>query len=449
MKPRLLHVSPMPPAHNGIADYAYLMLEGLKAHTNSIVLSETPGARAPSGVRVFSPSTIERKHYHNRLPVYQIGNNWQHTGPLRAALADPGMVVLHDLQLLYLYESLQLPVEALTDLAMKSNPFVSARFAARLATKDMSSKLPYMLANMLAEVVTRSKRVMVHSGYGRTLIERHFGSDVAERVDVVPHFAIRAAPRERQSVRQRLGIDDDRILILTAGFATKAKQMDLVARALAPLVRHDRRLLWIHAGSAGDEYYNLHQVLEATPDVAAVTRITGYLSEAALDDHVAAADLMINLRFPSVGESSGSLARALASGACALVTNTGGYAEYPSNAVLKLDPLDSAETLSALIKAVCDAPDLRQTLGRNARAFADDQLSMDRYIKGFLATATKAKQARLAPSEDTPLPSPWFGPIESMYDAFDILGDDRPPGPVDFIQRTTEAGTGIFVRRRS
>lgn len=449
MKPRLLHVTPLPPAHNGIADYAYYMLEGLRGRADSIVLSETPHARAPSGVRIYTPNSLEQKHRRNRLPVYQIGNNWQHTGPLRRALADPGLVVLHDLQLLYLYESLQLPQAELADLMKRSNRVISDDFSLRLAAKDMSPKLPYMLAGMLADIVGRSKRLLVHSQYARNLIGRHFGPEAADRVDVVPHFAIQSTPRDRQAVRRRLGIDDDRLLILTAGFATKAKQMDLIAQALTPLVRQDRRILWIHAGSAGDEYYNLESVLQTTPEVAAITRITGYLSENSLDDHVAAADLMINLRFPSVGESSGSLARALASGVCALVTETGGYSEYPSDSVLKISPLDTAETLTALIKTVCNDMALRQKLGSNAKAFADNELSMDKYIDGFLVSVDKAKQAKpFIACQETKLPAPWIGPIEYMRDEFNLIGDNLPPGPVEFAQNIPDIGSGIFVRRR-
>lgn len=449
MKPHLLHVTPLPPAHNGIADYAYYMLEGLRGRADSIVLSETLRARAPSGVRIYTPKSLEQKHRRNRLPVYQIGNNWQHTGPLRAALADPGLVVLHDLQLLYLYESLQLPQAELTNIIKRSNRAISDDFSVRLAAKDMSPKLPYMLASMLADIVSRSKRLLVHSQYARNLIGRHFGPEAADRVDVVPHFAIQSAPRDRQAVRRRLGIDDDRLLILTAGFATKAKQMDLIAQALAPLVRQDRRILWIHAGSAGDEYYNLESVLQATPEVAAITRITGYLSENSLDDHVAAADLMINLRFPSVGESSGSLARALASGVCVLVTETGGYAEYPSDTVLKISPLDTAETLTALIKTVCNDRALRQKLGSNAKAFADNKLSMGKYIDGFLASVDKAKRAKPSNTcKETKLAGPWIGPIEYMGDNFNLIFDNIAPSPVEFAQNIPEIGTGIFVRRR-
>lgn len=203
-------------------------------------------------------------------------------------------------------------------------------------------------------------------------------------------------------------------------------------------------------GSAGDEYYNLESVLQATPEVAAITRITGYLSENSLDDHVAAADLMINMRFPSVGESSGSLARALASGVCALVTETGGYAEYPSDTVLKIGPLDTAETLTALIKAACNDEALRKQLGTNAKEFADNELSMSKYIDRFLISVDKAKRSTPpATHQETTAPNPWIGPIEHMKDEFNLIGDNTANTQVEFAQNIPEIGSGIFVRRRS
>ena len=47
---------------------------------------------------------------------------------------------------------------------------------------------------------------------------------------------------------------------------------------------------------------------------APVTTVTGYLGEADLDGYILASDILVNLRFPSVGESSGTLARAFAAG---------------------------------------------------------------------------------------------------------------------------------------
>jgi len=449
MKENLLHVTPLPPARNGIADYASILLDNVQAHTNSLVLSDTVGAVAPRGIRVVALEAAEPKHFKGRLPVYQIGNNWQHTEMLRMALKRPGLVVLHDLHLFYLYESLGLNSGEMTDLASRSNPFVSHAFATRLSAKATTPKLPYMLANMTADLVSASKRILVHSRYARNLIERHLGEVVADRVDVVPHFAIPSTPRDRDQTRRRLGVDSDRFLIVTAGFATKAKQLDMLAQALAPLVRQDRRYLWIHAGSAGDEYYNLASMLKEYPEVSAVTRITGYLSESALDDHLAAADLLINLRFPSVGESSGSLARALTSGVCALVTDTGGYSEYPSDAVLKLGLLDTHRTLGALIKVIADNDDLRTKVGLNARAYAETRLSMDSYIDGFMTAVTRAKAAKtVEPRRADAVVSDWVGPLEQLGSAFNLFGAGER-SEVDFVRNPSSREPGIYVRRRT
>lgn len=449
MTESLLHVTPLPPARNGIADYASILLDNIRARTNSLVLSDTIGAVAPRGVRVVALDAAEPKHFKGRLPVYQIGNNWQHTETLRLALKRPGLVVLHDLQLFYLYESLGLTSGEMADLVRRSNPFLSDAFAARLSAKTVTPKLPYMLASMTADLVSESKRILVHSRYARNLIERHLGEEVADRVDVVPHFAIPSKPRDRDQTRRRLGVDSDRFLIVTAGFATKAKQLDMLAQALVPLVRQDRRYLWIHAGSAGDEYYNLSSVLKEYAEVEAVTRITGYLSESALDDHVAAADLLINLRFPSVGESSGSLARALTSGVCALVTDTGGYSEYPSDAVLKLGLLDTHQTLAALIQALADNDDLRKKVGLNARAYAETRLSMNSYIEGFMSAVTRANAVKtVEPRRADVAVSDWVGPLEQLGSAFNLLGGGKRTG-VDFARNPSNREPGIYVRRRS
>jgi glycosyltransferase involved in cell wall biosynthesis len=62
----------------------------------------------------------------------------------------------------------------------------------------------------------------------------------------------------------------------------------------------------------------------------------GWVEEEAFFTLARAADLLVNLRFPVGGESSGTLARALGMGLPALVFDLGPAAEWPDQAVVKL-----------------------------------------------------------------------------------------------------------------
>lgn len=416
----LVHYTPLPPARNGIADYAWRMMEALQPCFRQSVVTGTEGGKAPKGIPVRSQSAASGR---KGLPVYQIGNNWHHSHELATALVQPGLVLLHDLQLLYLYESLAPSEEELVRLMRRSNPRLSLRVAERLQRKQPTPKLPYMLADMLADLLDRSHRVVVHSNYARRVIRAHHGENAARKVDVIPHFAMGAAPRDPHELRQRYGYGPETRLIVTAGFATRVKRFDLIARTIAELTSADPAVRWIHAGRPDHGDLDLRELVRAHPGLDAHFTASGYLDEDALDDHVAMADVLLNLRFPSVGESSGSLARALAMGACTVVSDTGSYAEIPDGAAVKLSALGGVGELKAVLNLLMASSSLRREIGEAAARYASDELDMERYATRLGRSIGAARQHALAQTLGLPLNklvaslpirrnTAWMGPLD-------------------------------------
>lgn len=60
------------------------------------------------------------------------------------------------------------------------------------------------------------------------------------------------------------------------------------------------------------------------------------MPEEDLTAYIAVCDVLVNLRFPSVGESSGILARGMAAGRCCIVSDTASYSELPKEAVVHI-----------------------------------------------------------------------------------------------------------------
>ena len=71
-----------------------------------------------------------------------------------------------------------------------------------------------------------------------------------------------------------------------------------------------------------------------------------------------ASDLVFNLRYPTFGESSGSVARALGLGCALAVTDAGSYAELPSDIAYKIPAkVDPTDDIGALIREVMNDPE--------------------------------------------------------------------------------------------
>jgi hypothetical protein len=115
----------------------------------------------------------------------------------------------------------------------------------------------------------------------------------------------------------------------------------------------------------------------------------------------------VNLRFPSTGESSGALARALAAGTCCAVTDTAAYAELPRDAVLHIPAPGAVPALAAALAALRRDPAPARATGAAGQAFARREMALPaiaaRYAGIIEATRRAGDPAAPPPREDPPL----------------------------------------------
>jgi glycosyltransferase involved in cell wall biosynthesis len=342
--------------------------------------------------------------------LHQIGNNPGHTFVLRALRRIPGVVTLHDLNLFYLYERSAARLEEILALMEATSPALARVFGGQIKHQGAKAQSVYHLFDMTAEVLRHAEAVIVHSAFARTRIAALHGEAAAAKLHVVPHFMAPAPMPAKEQARRALGVSPDEMLVVTAGFATHAKRFDWTIAALEAAVARRVNLRWLHAGEERAEEFPLSARLAEHPALAARTRVAGFVTDADLNAHLAAADVVVNLRWPSVGESSGTLSRAMAAGACCLVSDTAAYAELPRDAVLHVPVLDPARHLAALVEALWVRPDLRQKIGAAGAAFARREWALPgvaaRYREILDELALRAEFALLDPKPKPPPPRP-------------------------------------------
>ncbi|MBN8938935.1 MAG: glycosyltransferase family 4 protein [Rhizobiales bacterium] len=393
----LFHFSPMPPSRNGIADYAYQVIDQLSGRYPSRVFSSDPFAIVPNGTTSADPLQAFRFVGENSCCIHQIGNNPDHAFAIRSAKDFPGIVVLHDLKLLYLHEFLEISETETFHLLGRSNPSLARTQAARIAFQGRKTRVDYLLFDMLADVIDVAKCIVVHSRFAKAILARHYGDDASRKVRVIPHFAFQATGEPRDVARLRLSLEPDWFVVVTLGFATKAKRYDWLVEALDRIVAARPNVVWVQAGPVRPDDYDLPALLDRYPRVRAIARMAGFVSSEDLDAYVAAADVVVNLRFPSVGESSGILARAMSAGACCIVTDTAGYSEYPDDVAIRLSPFSGHETLYATLTHLMDAPEVIRAFAHNARRYAATELSIATYTASLEAAIHEVVQGGGAP----------------------------------------------------
>ncbi|MBL6077250.1 glycosyltransferase [Belnapia sp. T18] len=389
-RPPLLMVSPLPPARNGIADYAAALLPGLAAHYDCAAAVEDWLAEAPAGIPVVDLALAHRLPGDGRRRLYQIGNNPGHDFVLQALRARPGVTTLHDPGLLHLYESTG--EDRVTILAgmRHAAPGLAATYARHLRERGVSTRANHLLFDLAGEVLARSRAVIVHSRFARARLRLTHGEAATAHVEVIPHLLPPGRPPVRAEARARLGIGPEEFLLVTAGFASLAKRLDWVLAALEGLPA----LRWIHAGEVP---------AALAPRIGGRARITGHLPADEFDAHIAAADVLVNLRFPSAGESSGSLARALAAGTCCIVSRTGAFAELPGDAVIALPLAGGAPALAEALAALAAAPERARAIGGAGRAHAEAEMALPAVAARYRAAIEAAEDRPPPRAEPTPL----------------------------------------------
>ena len=383
MRKELSSFTPLPPARNGIADYAYILLGELGNLRPCVVYCDDVLASPPAGTEVRDEAQAFRYLDRSTPILHQLGNNGGHVFVLEALRRYRGLVSLHDLSLLYLYELSTPRLEPLLAGIQSQDPALGAVFGRQWKDHRLKTASNYVLFDMLGEVLSLADGVIVHSQFGLNKLRATYGAKATSRTTVIPHFAPRLKITCPGEARKQLDLPADQLIVLTSGFATRAKRFDWLIEALDMLLERGIGLRWIHAGEERATEFPLQQAIDKRPRLREATTVTGYVTEADLDAYIVAADLVVNLRFPSVGESSGTLARALSAGRCCIVNDTATYAEIPREAVVHVPILGTVPALFRAMEALLGDGDLRATFGERARSYACNALALESVAKQY------------------------------------------------------------------
>jgi len=219
---------------------------------------------------------------------------------------------------------------------------------------------------LVAASVRASRRILAVSDFTRREIAARF-PNAAERVVVTPHGADDdlLAPPAREDARRRLGLAGP--MLLTVGTILNRRCLPVLFNAAARLGRFWPRLTLDVVGEN-----RTHPPLDL-PSLARRTglheraRLSGFVSEAALADRYAAADVAV---FLSEYEGFGLPAlEALSRGVPVVTSTSPALGEIFGEAALLVDPRDAVAVADAVDRVLRD-PALRADLVARGRGLA-------------------------------------------------------------------------------
>jgi len=362
---KVAYYSPLPPSRSGIADYSALLLPALRDRVDVVVAER--GKRAPDA----------------DVALYHVGNDPDAHGWIVDAMRRrPGVVVLHEFVLHHLVSGITLgrgDARAYFD-AMERDLGVIGRL---LALGVADNLLPLLWETqperfpLAGTVLDLAHGLIVHSRYVET---RAREAGYAGAIWRVPHPAWPDLPIAPDAVA-----GDP--LIGCFGYLNVNKRIPQLLEAFALLRRHRPGAKLLLVGGAG-ERFDLERRLERLGlDDSAIVR-EDYVPEERLWSLMAASDVLVNLRSPTMGETSGAVIRGLALAKPMLVSDVGWFAELPDNVALKI-PVDEFE-VQTIAGALELAADHAGELGRAAREYVRNEHGLDRAAAGYVAALEQA-----------------------------------------------------------
>jgi glycosyltransferase involved in cell wall biosynthesis len=164
------------------------------------------------------------------------------------------------------------------------------------------------------------------------------------------------------------------------------KRIPQLLEAFASLRRTQPGARLLLVGAAGDRF-DVGRRLERLGLTEGVERLD-YVPEDRMWSLMAACDVLVNLRYPTMGETSGSVIRALSLGRPLVVSDVGWFAELPDDVVVKV-PVDEYE-VAMLEAAIGFAAEHGETLGANARTYVEREHDLDRVADLYVAALEAA-----------------------------------------------------------
>lgn len=370
---RLALFSPLNPIRSGISDYTEELLPALGelADVDLFVDGFVPTNRLlRERFEIYDcsdfPSLKARRSY--AASVYQMGNSIHHDWICRALMRYPGIVVLHEVVLHHFF----LEVARRTadwSFYLRELAYSEGSGGIKLGLDVLRDRSPAPLFDspLLGRIADASLGVIVHSKYARDSIISRSRVPIAAipaPVNVVPPLS----PADRPRVRTELGFPPNSVLFGAFGKATPAKRLDLVLRVFSRFRFEQPSARMVIVGEVSPNGW-LDAIL-ANLQLGDSVRLTGAVPFQNLQRYIQAADVCVNLRYPTAGETSAILLRGMAAGLPCIVSDVGAFSELPDDCCYKIPVAhDEDERLLAVFRILGEDAEERQRVGARGRAF--------------------------------------------------------------------------------
>lgn len=325
-------------------------------------------------------NTISYEKFENNydLLLYHMGNNPFHEYVYKFALKHPGVVVLHDPFLHHLQVHMTIAEKNPNGYREIVEYCLGAKGKKIAENALISYSWPHFEYPLIKKLVDSSIGVIVHSKFAKRTILQECRNRFIKQIKM----PIISTAVSKSDVRKKLKIPENCLVIGTFGHVGFYKRTDMALKSFAKFLKsHPNSIFLIVGGyqtkAFETEIHHLVKKLGIENNVIA----TGYVDN--LFPYIQISDIIVQLRYPTAGETSIITLQIMGLGKPTLVSNIGSFSELPENTVIKINVDKNEENLifNAFLKL--SQIEYRKKLGQNAHKYVETEHNPEKIAYEF------------------------------------------------------------------
>jgi glycosyltransferase involved in cell wall biosynthesis len=369
-KKQLAIFSPLPPTKSGISDYSIDLGLALSESFNiTYVIDENasfPNKNLIKFAEIIKLTQWNKRNKKDYLIFYQMGNNLYHNYIYDEIIKQPGFVLLHDYSLhhLVLDRSITNPYEYKKLISENYINYYEHYFETNIQMPDIFK----FIIPLNETIIEKSSGVIVHSKSSFDKIKEKFPRKSLLQINfpvILNHHYLK---QDLKNLRNKYKLEQGDFIISSFGFVTPPKQIPLILNSLSLIKKELTNIKYLIVGEV-HESINIKKLIEQY-QLTDIVKVIGYTDLLAFEEYIKLSDLIITLRYPSAGETSAVLLRALAYGKANIVFDYDSFGDFPDDILLKI-PLNTYDpfSLAESIKTIYMNQDLKHSYEINARDY--------------------------------------------------------------------------------
>lgn len=380
--------SPLPPAKTDVAHYTMRILPELQERAKITLWTDQsewdPRIKQYADIRRYTSQRVPWRDLHFAdVTFFNIGNNPHYHGSiLEIARQYPGIVILHDLALQECIASLYRNRWKDRDgylRVMSGHHGEEGRRAAELywdrrySTELMSEHYP--LTHFALE---KALGAVVHTAGALDTLSKENKWPLCYAP--LPYAPTPKSDKSSAKTAQPERGEDPPFRLIVFGYIGPNRRLDKLLEVLANFPQRDNFRLDVYG-----KIWNSQQILRHIKALGLkeLVRLHGYVAEEELDNALAEAHLAVNLRYPTMGEASGSQLRIWYHALPSLVTKIGWYADLPEEVVVFVRAENEVTDIQDQLINYLANPSRFAEVGRKGRRFLEEYHSPKIYVEAI------------------------------------------------------------------